>query len=276
MKRKLTIGLPRVFLYYKYNTLWKKFFKYLNCNIIVSPSTNEEIIDISKIINLENNYLKIYYSHIFYLNNKCDYILIPKTNNKEEDNIKKILPNINIISYKIYKYNILNIFSYINLGLKITKNIFVILYALIKAYKKYCISLKSMIKIQNNILYNNNKKILLIEDYNSIYDKCIDNPSFNYLKNNNIDIIYGNLLNKKIALSYYKNNNDYIYSKQLTGSIFYYLSAIDGIIFINNNFDIDGFINKYNINKKVLIINTTNYDDTNYMLNKIISFTSSL
>lgn len=271
MKRKITIGLPRAFLYYKYNTLWKKFFKYLNCNIIVSPNTDEYLIDISNIINTNLPYNeKIYLSHIFYLNNKCDYILIPKIGNINITNIKQFIPNIRLISYNIYKYKIYNIFTYIPIGLKITKNIFKIIYAYIKAKIKYNITLKNLIKIQNNILYNTNKKILIISNDDSIYDKYIDNNSYNYLKDNDIDIIYANLLNEKIAKSYYRNNTNYIFSKQLTGAIFYYQNAIDGIIFLNsNNIDINKFLNNHTITLKNVIINTNKCHDKNYMLNEI-------
>ena len=49
--RKKIIGLPRVYLYYKNNKLWRNFFNYLGCSVCVSPSTNEEIREIAIIFN---------------------------------------------------------------------------------------------------------------------------------------------------------------------------------------------------------------------------------
>ena len=50
--RKKIIGLPRVYLYYKNNKLWRNFFNYLGCSVCVSPSTNEEIREIAIIFNI--------------------------------------------------------------------------------------------------------------------------------------------------------------------------------------------------------------------------------
>ena len=44
MDNKIKIGIPRGLYYYKYNILWKEFFKELGCDIIVSPETNFEIL----------------------------------------------------------------------------------------------------------------------------------------------------------------------------------------------------------------------------------------
>ena len=45
MDYKIKIGIPRGLYYYKYNILWKEFFKELGCDIIVSPETNFEILE---------------------------------------------------------------------------------------------------------------------------------------------------------------------------------------------------------------------------------------
>ena len=45
---KLTIGIPKALLYYKYKDLWISFFENLNLNVIISPNTNKEILDNGK------------------------------------------------------------------------------------------------------------------------------------------------------------------------------------------------------------------------------------
>ena len=42
---KITIGIPKALLYYKYGELWTSFFEELGCEIIISPNTNKEILD---------------------------------------------------------------------------------------------------------------------------------------------------------------------------------------------------------------------------------------
>ena len=41
----ITVGLPRAFLYYRYDNLWKSFFKELGIKTISSPPTNRKILE---------------------------------------------------------------------------------------------------------------------------------------------------------------------------------------------------------------------------------------
>jgi len=48
MKKKIRIGIPRGFLYYRNYILWKTFFEGLGCTLILSPMTNKDIIEDGK------------------------------------------------------------------------------------------------------------------------------------------------------------------------------------------------------------------------------------
>jgi predicted nucleotide-binding protein (sugar kinase/HSP70/actin superfamily) len=80
MDNKIKIGIPRGLYYYKYNILWKEFFKELGCDIIVSPETNFEILENGKKYSASEMCLslKIYIGHVFYLKDKVDYVLVPR------------------------------------------------------------------------------------------------------------------------------------------------------------------------------------------------------
>ena len=80
MDNKIKIGIPRGLYYYKYNILWKEFFKELGCDIIVSPETNFEILENGKKYSASEMCLslKIYIGHFFYLKDKVDYVLVPR------------------------------------------------------------------------------------------------------------------------------------------------------------------------------------------------------
>ena len=41
--KKITIGIPRALLYYRYQTLWKCFFEGLGCKVIVSDNNWKQI-----------------------------------------------------------------------------------------------------------------------------------------------------------------------------------------------------------------------------------------
>ena len=80
MKKKIRIGIPRAFLYYRYYILWKTFFEGLGCTLILSPITNNEIVSDGKSLSVDEACIpsKIYLGHINFLSNKCDYVLVPR------------------------------------------------------------------------------------------------------------------------------------------------------------------------------------------------------
>ena len=139
MKKKIRIGIPRGFLYYRNYILWKTFFEGLGCTLILSPMTNKDIIEEGKNISVDEACLpsKVYLGHIKYLSNKCDYILIPRICNYGKGNrvcmkfngiydvVHNLFPDTKLLDYNIdylkFRYEI---FGFIKMGLKISKNIF--------------------------------------------------------------------------------------------------------------------------------------------------------
>ncbi len=79
MDTTLTIGLPRAMLYYRWQVLWKAFFKELNVNTVVSPPTDRQILEDGTALAIDEACLslKIYLGHVKALIGQCDYILIP-------------------------------------------------------------------------------------------------------------------------------------------------------------------------------------------------------
>ena len=250
MKKNITIGIPKAFLYYRHKILWKSFFTNLGYNIIISTDTNKETIEIGKKYSIDESCLasKIYLGHVSYLKDKCDYIFIPRISdygkgekvcmkfNGTYDIVKNTFPEVNIIDCNIETTKKSNEFiAYTKLGLKLTKNIFKIVYSYIKAKskeKKY--QKQQMIKQQ--IKLNTKKlKVLIISHPYNIYDKYIGEPIRKILNNMNVELIYADLLDKKIAKKYAKELSPtlyWIYSKELIGAIGYYQNQVDGIIFL--------------------------------------------
>ena len=117
MKKKIKIGIPRAFLYYRHYILWKNFFEKLNCHIVLSPESSKEILDIGTKYSIDESCLssKMYLGHIASLVDKCDYILVPRIENygkKEKvcvkfnalhDIVKNLFPEMNILTYNIKK-----------------------------------------------------------------------------------------------------------------------------------------------------------------------------
>ena len=78
--KKIKIGIPRALLYYRYGVLWKNFFETLGCNVVLSPETNREILEIGINNTIDECCLsyKIYIGHVLYLRDICDYILVTR------------------------------------------------------------------------------------------------------------------------------------------------------------------------------------------------------
>ena len=146
MKKKIKVGIPRAFLYYRYYILWKNFFEIIGCNIVLSPNTDSDIVKVGNSLSVDESCLpsKIYLGHISYLSDKCDYVLVPRIYsygrkkrvcvkfNGIYDVVNNLFSNIKILDYNIdnlkFRYEL---FGFVKMGLRLNKNIFRIIYAYI-------------------------------------------------------------------------------------------------------------------------------------------------
>lgn len=274
--KKIKIGIPRAFHYYRYGVLWKTFFDLIGCNVIISPETNQEILRLGINNTIDESCLsyKIYIGHAIYLKNKCDYILIPRVCdygrknivctrfNGIYDDLKQLIPKAQILNYNIehtkYKYQVIGLMK---IAFKFTKNPLKIIYSYYIAknkQKKYDINRENENK---NKLSTPGKKILIISHFYNIQDKYITDYIIKYLKNNNIVTLFSDCLNKTIAKEfseYFSNTLYWKYSKEMMGAVYYYKYQIDGIIFISTYpCGIDSLVNNLAIykNKELHILN---------------------
>lgn len=274
--QKIKIGIPKALLYYRYKTLWEVFFNKLNCKIIESIETNKEIIQNGLKFSIDESCLasKIYIGHVSYLQDKCDYILIPRIcdygKNKKVcvkfnalyDIVRNTFPNIKLLDYNIeHTKNKKEFIGLFKLGLKITKNPIKIIYAYLKAKKQVKIKENLLTVNQNITLENKKTKILIIAHPYIIYDKYIGKPIVDYLKKLDVSVIYADRLNKKKSIknSFQLSKQLYwIYSRELIGAIPEYINKINGIIFLTSfPCGPDSLINELLI-RKIKNIPTTN------------------
>ena len=248
--RKITIGIPKAFLFYRYNILWTTYLKKLNCNIVYSNNTNKKTIEQGNNYSIDESCLssKIYLGHVAEIKDKCDYILVPRISNYGNvdkvcvrfnatyDLIKNCFPNIKILDYNIENTtHHTELKELIKLGLKINKNIFKVVYSYIYAKRKEIQYNSKIMKDQEKKLHNNKLKILIVSHPYNIYDKYIGYPIIKFLTNMNIELIYADKLDKKKARYLSKDLSPtlyWLYSKELIGAIEYYKKYIDGIIFL--------------------------------------------
>lgn len=252
MEKKLKIGIPRAFLYYRNYILWKTFFEGIGFHIVLSSPTNNEIVESGKYLSVDENCLpfKIYLGHVKDLINKCDYVLVPRICNygKEKrvcirfNGIYDVVCNI-FNKDKVIDYNIDNIkfryefFEFVKMGLRFNKNIFKIIYYYLLGKKKEKKYNETLINSQINVLKSNKLKILIVSHPYIVYDDFLGGIIIDFLKKEDVGILYSDRMVRKESIYYSKDLSNtlyFLYSKENIGSIVNYKSAIDGVIILSS------------------------------------------
>lgn len=247
---KVTIGIPRALLYYKYKDLWITFFEELGCNVVISCTTTKEILETGKKYTNDEACLamKIYMGHVDYLKDKCDYVLVPRyvslvKHEKMCTNFSCLYDLVrNTIDTKIINYNIDidknedEFYSFVGMGLALGFKYHNSVKAFRKAKKEADIRNSKRFLKQKNILGKTDKlKILLAGHTYNLYDNLIGKPIIKFLEDNNIEIIYADLYDKKYLASEVKKittRNYWTYNKEIIGAISHYKKRMDGIILL--------------------------------------------
>lgn len=252
MKKNITIGVPRAFLYFKYRYLWKTFFKELKCEILISPETNKKILKNGVNSSIDESCLsaKIYMGHVHYLIDKVDYILIPRVVsfgdneivctkfNAMYDIVNNTFRNVNLLNYNIdVKEKQGEFKAYMKMGKVLGKDPISVAKAYIKAKKVQNYYEKQNYERQEQLMKTTNKlKILVVSHPYNIYDKLIGYPVIKHLESFDVAPIYADMANREETTKKSKQISKtlyWTYNKELIGAIGHYIDNIDGIIFIS-------------------------------------------
>lgn len=252
VKKKIRIGIPRTIFYYRYGTLYRKFFSYLGCDIVVSGPTTDAVIELGKtFVEQECLSLACLVGHTFNLVNKCDYIFLPNYLNygKRKNvcfrikNVNNFLENI-FVNVKFLSFNVdysrlrREFLFFLKIGLKLKKGFVKTIRAYIKARRMERVVNRNLINSQNKLLQGNTPKVLIVGYSYVIHDDYFMLKVVNYLKDAGIDVLYSTFVDKRISSSYCDDVIAYMgnmYDRELLGSIAYFKSAIDGIIMVSSS-----------------------------------------
>lgn len=250
---KPRIGIPRALLYHKYHVFWKKFFEELDCEVVISPETNREIMNRGVNLAVDESCLslKIFLGHVDYLKDKTDYIFIPhivSVHWREKvcvkfmalyDIVSNTFDNINIIDCTIdvnrFKTEFL---GYFELGWHLSKNPITIIKAYLMAKKEQEEYIQKLIESQLEKIKNKQPSrpaILIVSHPYTTYDSLLGKPITKFLESQGVSLIYSDIANycdthklsKKISNDLY-----WTYNKELLGAIELYKDRIDGIVFL--------------------------------------------
>lgn len=280
---KVIVGIPNGF-FYKYHNLWKYYLETLGIKVIFSKPTDREIIDLGmKYSNDEMcTSLKNFLGHIAYLQDKCDYVIIPRidnygTNNQMCTNFMAIYDLANntfkkpILNFNInYNKNLDEKKGLIKIGLELGKskeqckqayNI-----ALIKNNK----DLKKQYITEYNKLKKDNKKFLLMGHSYNIHDNVIGRPIVEFMKRAGFEVIYSDALPEEKTLNLSHNICKYLYfknNKESVGALELCKHKIDGVIMLSSfPCGPDSLVNE-------LVIKRTELPILNLVIDDLSSFT---
>ena len=246
----MTIGIPRSLFYYRYSTLIKTFFNELDIDYIISdPSNKKTLEDGIKLAPSEACIsLKLFLGHIKNLEDRCDYILVPRIASIKKD--EKVCTNFYLLYdlvSNLFTKNILDINidetnckhekgAFIELGLYLGFSFNKVSNAYKKAKEKVRrVKNKQMTK-QLALLNDNKKKVLLVGHSYNVYDEFIGKPIIDILKKNNIEIIDANIFDEKEVDKYsnmISSDNYFTLNKELMSGTEKYKDNVDGIILIS-------------------------------------------
>lgn len=246
---KIKVGIPRSIYYYYYGDLWNLFFKNLNCEVVISPKTTREIMD------LGNKYatdemctsMKNYLGHVAYLVDKCDYILVPRIDNYGKENqtctnflatydIVKNLFEIKILNYNIdVEHHIIEKDSMIKTGMKLGRSKDEVTRVYNEA-KEASIRLREQ-KIKKNMakLRSNKRKILLVGHPYNTHDEYLGKNITKYIESLDVEVIYSDLFHTELTSRMSKAFSKELYfkySKENIGAVELVKNTVDGVIFL--------------------------------------------
>lgn len=245
----ITIGIPRSLFYYYYGTLWKYFFKELNVNTILSPKTTPIIMKLGT--DLANDEMclsfKNYLGHIKYLEDKCDYILVPRIDNYSinDQTCTNFLAAFDIVSNfiktPILNYNIsftnheTEEFAFYVIGsaLGFSKSNIMRAYYKAKEFEKE--EKRAKERLNERKLKSNKKKILVVGHPYNLYDGMIGEPIIKFLVKADVEVLYSDAFPESLTskLSKHLSNTLYFkYSKENIGAIELVKNYIDGVVFL--------------------------------------------
>lgn len=247
----MKVGIPRALLYYYDGIMWEYFFDRLNIDVVISePTTKKTIRDGEALADSEACLsIKIFLGQVQSLIGKCDSVLVPRlysikkgegvcTNfNALYDLTKNLFPFMKILNYNIdLSEKEIELFAYTKLGKQLG-------ISYLNCYNAYCYAknekrlyFKEKILRQKQRLKSNKFKILFAGHPYNLYDEIVGQDIIQYLKKENFEIIYSDLLEDGLVdKECFKLSTDihWTHSKKVMAAVNYYKDKVDGIILLS-------------------------------------------
>lgn len=248
---KIKIGIPRALYYYYFKDIYKTFFEELGFEVVISPKTNYEILSLGNKHSVDEMCLsmKVLLGHVAYLEDKCDYLVVPRIDNygADEQTCTNFLAMYDIIhslfDYKLLHYNINlekkedEFRGFLRMGRALGLDELKVMKAYEKALDYQAVKQNKMIIQNQRKLRKKGIKILMVSHPYNTYDEMIGKPITRFLEDLGITLLYSDRFDTEITSFCSKQLSKdlyFKYSKENIGSIAYAEKEVDGVIFLSS------------------------------------------
>lgn len=247
----MTIGLPKALLFYRYEYLWKTFFRELGCDVVTSSETSKAILadGIAHSVSECCLPVKLFIGHVSSLAGNCDHILVPRfeTLQKNEDFCIRFLglpdivhnsfPALSLISYNLQGHKRDNEWhgfhhmgNFLGKSSAQTRN----------AYRTAIQEQKRQDRLseerQRELLFSCSPKILLVSQPYIIHDAYVGTPLVRMLREQGGVPIFADYCNRLTCRTCSKLLSKDLYwtlNKEIIGAIPLLKNNVDGILLVS-------------------------------------------
>lgn len=247
----MKVGIPRALLFYKYEKFWTTFFSEVGIEYIISPETNQQIINDAANLAIDETCLptKILLGHINWLKDKCDYVFIPRVefvyryqmctkfmaqtdlaiNTFRGENIKFLFYNVDHNRVKMEYKAIKKMGKF--LGLK--RSVIKYAYFTAKQAQLYYEMFRSQNQLQLLQQPTTKNKVLVVAHAYNIGDKYVGEPILRQLKALGCEPIIAEYFDARECIqasTQLSKTLPWAYNKHLLGALALYRNQVDGIV----------------------------------------------
>ncbi|MCD7947097.1 MAG: acyl-CoA dehydratase activase-related protein [Oscillospiraceae bacterium] len=111
----MTVGIPKAYLYYRYQHLWEGFFRALDLEVVTSGGTDRALVEAGNKVASDEGCLplKIYLGHVARLRGKCDMVFVPRLKSRGQfeeycirffgitDTVQSTFPDLPVLSMNL-------------------------------------------------------------------------------------------------------------------------------------------------------------------------------
>ena len=248
----MKVGIPRALLFHFYRDLWTDFFAQLGVDVLISPETNRQIINLGRANCIDEACYssKIYIGHVAWLIGKCDVIFVPRLENtaiKEDfctriiglyDLVKNTFPHAPLLHADTnYIFRKREQDAYVKIGEQLGKTAEESIVAYRHALATHNAAKEAAIMAQEELVKEPGFKVLIVSHAYNTYDMAVGRAIIDYFKKAGVVVLFADLIrpetHKEKIKSKYGTRMYWRVNAELFSGIEHYRDHVDGIVLVS-------------------------------------------